>query len=63
MIKRKQVIVHGPPIVGKTTLSKLICEAYGLVYVSAETVAQDLLEDLVSYPTNLQNSFLYFTFI
>ncbi|CAH2107413.1 unnamed protein product [Euphydryas editha] len=45
-LKPFKVIVHGPPIVGKTTLSKLICEAYGLVYVSAETVAQDLLEDL-----------------
>lgn len=42
-----QVIVYGPPLVGKTTLSKLICEAYGLLYVSPETVANDIMEDLV----------------
>ncbi|KOB74470.1 Adenylate kinase 7 [Operophtera brumata] len=45
-LKPFKVVVYGPPIVGKTTLSKLICEAYGLVYVSPETVAQDILEDL-----------------
>lgn len=43
-----QVIVYGPPIVGKSTLSKLISEAYGLIYISPETVAQDILDDLVS---------------
>lgn len=42
-----QVVVYGPPLVGKTTLSKLICEAYGLLYVSPETVANDIMEDLV----------------
>ncbi|XP_028179094.1 adenylate kinase 7-like [Ostrinia furnacalis] len=45
-LKPFKVIVYGPPIVGKTTLSKLLCEAYGLVYISPETVAQDMLEDL-----------------
>ncbi|XP_059062153.1 adenylate kinase 7-like isoform X2 [Achroia grisella] len=45
-LKSFKVIVYGPPIVGKTTLSKLICEAYGLVYISPETVAQDILDDL-----------------
>ncbi|XP_072940492.1 uncharacterized protein Dpy-30L2 [Epargyreus clarus] len=45
-LKPFKVLVYGPPIVGKTTLSKLICEAYGLVYISPTTVAQDLLEDL-----------------
>lgn len=41
-------MVYGPPIVGKTILSKQICEAYGLMYVSLETAAQDVMEDLVS---------------
>ncbi|XP_030023448.2 adenylate kinase 7 [Manduca sexta] len=45
-LKPFKVIVYGPPIVGKTTLSKLICEAYGLVYISPETVADDIAEDL-----------------
>ncbi|CAG9560394.1 unnamed protein product [Danaus chrysippus] len=45
-LKSFKVVVYGPPIVGKTTLSKLICEAYGLVYISPETVVQDLMEDL-----------------
>ncbi|XP_047527068.1 adenylate kinase 7-like [Vanessa atalanta] len=45
-LKSFKVIVHGPPIVGKTTLSKLICEAYGLLYVSPETIAEDILDDL-----------------
>ncbi|KAL0840428.1 hypothetical protein ABMA28_015683 [Loxostege sticticalis] len=45
-LKPFKVVVYGPPIVGKTTLSKLLCEAYGLVYISPETVAQDMLEDL-----------------
>lgn len=40
--------MYGPPIVGKTILSKQICEAYGLMYVSLETAAQDVMEDLVS---------------
>ena len=44
-----QIVIYGPPIVGKTTLAKSICEAYGLVYISPETVAQDLEADLVSY--------------
>lgn len=45
-LKPFKVIIYGPPIVGKTTLSKLICKAYGLIYISPETVAQDILEDL-----------------
>ncbi|XP_038210514.1 adenylate kinase 7-like [Zerene cesonia] len=45
-LKPFKVIVYGPPIVGKTTLSKLICEAYGLVYISPETVVEDLIKDL-----------------
>lgn len=51
-----QVVVYGPPIVGKTTLSKLICEAYALLYVSPETVANDIMEDLVC------NGLFYFVF-
>ncbi|XP_034824612.2 uncharacterized protein yrt [Maniola hyperantus] len=45
-LKAFKVIVYGPPILGKTTLSKLICQAYGLLYVSPETVAEDILQDL-----------------
>ncbi|CAG9785119.1 unnamed protein product [Diatraea saccharalis] len=45
-LKPFKIIVYGPPIVGKTTLSKLTAEAYGLVYISPDTVAQDMLEDL-----------------
>ncbi|XP_045493648.1 adenylate kinase 7-like isoform X1 [Colias croceus] len=45
-LKPFKVIVYGPPIVGKTTLSKLICEAYGLVYISPETVVEDIIKDL-----------------
>ncbi|XP_023951612.1 adenylate kinase 7 [Bicyclus anynana] len=45
-LKAFKVIVYGPPIVGKTTLSKLICESYGLLYISPETVANDIMEDL-----------------
>lgn len=44
-----QIVVYGPPITGKTALAKSICEAYGLNYISPETVAQDLEADLVSY--------------
>ncbi|CAB3242899.1 unnamed protein product [Arctia plantaginis] len=45
-LKPFKILVYGPPIVGKTTLAKLICHNYGLVYISPETVAQDLLSDL-----------------
>ncbi|KAI8428835.1 hypothetical protein MSG28_007490 [Choristoneura fumiferana] len=45
-LKPFKIVVYGPPIVGKTTLSKQICEAYGLVYLSPETAAQDVMEDL-----------------
>ncbi|CAH0627194.1 unnamed protein product [Chrysodeixis includens] len=45
-LKPFKVIIFGPPIVGKTTLAKSICEAYGLVYISPETVAQSMIEDL-----------------
>ncbi|RVE46311.1 hypothetical protein evm_009030 [Chilo suppressalis] len=45
-LKPFKIMVYGPPIIGKTTLSKLIAEAYGLVYISPETVAQDIMEDL-----------------
>ncbi|KAL4703485.1 hypothetical protein ACJJTC_014355 [Scirpophaga incertulas] len=45
-LKPFKVIVYGPPIVGKTTLSKLICETYGLVYISKETVIQDVIDEL-----------------
>ncbi|CAK1553644.1 unnamed protein product [Leptosia nina] len=46
LIPEIDVIVYGPPIVGKTTLSKLICEAYGLIYISPDTVADDIMNDL-----------------
>ncbi|CAH1644257.1 unnamed protein product [Spodoptera littoralis] len=45
-LKPFKIIVYGPPICGKTTMAKSICDTYGLIYVSPETVAQDLLEDL-----------------
>ncbi|PZC85369.1 hypothetical protein B5X24_HaOG201865 [Helicoverpa armigera] len=45
-LKPFKIVIYGPPITGKTTLAKSICEAYGLVYISPETVAQDMLEDL-----------------
>ncbi|CAH0727771.1 unnamed protein product, partial [Brenthis ino] len=45
-LKAFKIIVYGSPLVGKTTLCKLICEAYGLVYISPDKVAEDLLEDL-----------------
>ncbi|XP_026729312.1 adenylate kinase 7-like isoform X2 [Trichoplusia ni] len=45
-LKPFKIVIYGPPIAGKTTLAKSICEAYGLVYISPETVAQDMLEDL-----------------
>ncbi|KAJ2946944.1 hypothetical protein O0L34_g16290 [Tuta absoluta] len=41
-----KIVVYGPPLVGKTTLSKKICENYGLMYVSPETIVQDTIEDL-----------------
>ena len=33
---------------GKTTLCKLISDAYGLLYISPEKVTEDLAEELVS---------------
>ncbi|XP_063532163.1 adenylate kinase 7-like [Cydia strobilella] len=45
-LKPFKIIVYGPPIVGKTTLAKQICENYGLVYISPETAAKDVMEDL-----------------
>lgn len=33
---------------GKTTLAKQISERYGLLYVSPETIAADMTEELVS---------------
>ncbi|XP_050682213.1 adenylate kinase 7-like isoform X2 [Leptidea sinapis] len=45
-LKPFKVIVYGPPIVGKTTLSKLISDAYGLMYISPETVVDDIIDDL-----------------
>ncbi|XP_045513960.1 adenylate kinase 7-like isoform X1 [Pieris brassicae] len=45
-LKPFKVIVYGPPIIGKTTLSKLICEAYGLIYISPDTVVDDIINDL-----------------
>ncbi|KAG7299423.1 hypothetical protein JYU34_016376 [Plutella xylostella] len=45
-LKPFKVVIHGPPLVGKTTLARRVCESYGLVYVSPETVVQDLIDDL-----------------
>ncbi|XP_028032525.1 adenylate kinase 7-like [Bombyx mandarina] len=45
-LKSFKVIVYGPPLVGKTTLSNLICESYGLLYISPETIVQDTIDDL-----------------
>ncbi|XP_049866241.1 adenylate kinase 7-like [Pectinophora gossypiella] len=45
-LKPFKIIIYGPPIVGKTTVCKQLCEAYGLVYISPDTVAQDIMEDL-----------------
>ncbi|XP_068630658.1 adenylate kinase 7-like [Battus philenor] len=45
-LKSFKIIIYGPLLVGKTTLSKLICEAYGLVYVSPETIAEDIAQSL-----------------
>lgn len=53
-----QVVIHGPPLVGKTTLARRVCESYGLVYVSPETVVQDLIDDLVGVPFILSFGFL-----
>ncbi|CAG5040039.1 unnamed protein product [Parnassius apollo] len=45
-LKSFKVLIYGPPLIGKTTLSKLICEAYGLVYISQDTIVEDILKDL-----------------
>ncbi|KAH9644244.1 hypothetical protein HF086_003743 [Spodoptera exigua] len=45
-LKPFKIVIYGPPICGKTSLAISICDAYGLVYISPETVAQDMLEDL-----------------
>lgn len=41
---------------GKTTLSKQICESYGLMYVSLDVVAKDIMDDLVSVSHFVFNS-------
>ncbi|KAI5631958.1 adenylate kinase 7 [Phthorimaea operculella] len=41
-----KIVVYGPPLVGKTTLSKMIAENYGLMFVSPETIVQDTIDDL-----------------
>ncbi|KAJ0179940.1 hypothetical protein K1T71_004531 [Dendrolimus kikuchii] len=46
-LKSFKVVIYGPPLVGKKTLAKMICEAYGLVYVAPDTIVQDLIDDLV----------------
>ncbi|XP_063361039.1 adenylate kinase 7-like [Cydia amplana] len=45
-LKPFKIVIYGPPIVGKTALAKQICENYGLVYISPETAAKDVMEDL-----------------
>ncbi|XP_063379334.1 adenylate kinase 7-like [Cydia fagiglandana] len=45
-LKPFKIVVYGPPTVGKTTLAKQICENYGLIYISPDTAAKDVMEDL-----------------
>ncbi|XP_026328689.1 adenylate kinase 7-like [Hyposmocoma kahamanoa] len=45
-LKPYKVVIYGPPLVGKTSLAKQICERYGLLYVSPETIAADMTEEL-----------------
>ncbi|XP_014363672.2 adenylate kinase 7 [Papilio machaon] len=45
-LKSFKIVIYGPIMIGKSTLSRLICENYGLVYVSPDTIVNDMIKDL-----------------
>lgn len=50
------IIIHGPPTVGKTVLAKYICDHYGTHYISVKTMIEDTVRDMVRMRQNFSLS-------
>lgn len=56
------VILHGPPTAGKTTLARYIAERYGNHYISVKSMIDDTIANLV-YCRSLINQREHFVFV
>nr|CAD7409140.1 unnamed protein product [Timema cristinae] len=54
-LKALKIFVHGPPAVGKTILSKKLCEYYKVHYLSKDNVVEEAVNKLYIGETKLQN--------
>ncbi|KAF7279053.1 hypothetical protein GWI33_007688 [Rhynchophorus ferrugineus] len=46
ILKPLKAVIHGPPVSGKTEITKNICRRYGALYISVKTMIEETLEEL-----------------
>lgn len=50
-------VIHGPPLVGKTTLANKIASYFKVPFISKEQIVEDTIKDLVRI-NNIIDNFL-----